>query len=132
MYNIRPLLGSNGYILRIMEYNSDFKYDLQLGKLGEQHLAKILMNKKIEVKTDYQATQTGNIFVEYYSRGKASGITTTQAQWYAFLLSNDKIILISTEELKDICRKYLWTKRDVKGGDNNTSQGILLPIKDLL
>ena len=132
MYNIRPLLGSNGYILRIMEYNSNFKYDLQLGQLGEQHLAKILMNKKIEVKTDYQATQTGNIFVEYYSRGKASGITTTQAQWYAFLLSNDKIILISTEELKDICRKYLWTKRDVKGGDNNTSQGILLPIKDLL
>ena len=115
-----------------MDYNSDFKYDLQLGQLGEQHLAKILMNKKIEVKTDYQATQTGNIFVEYYSRGKASGITTTQAQWYAFLLSNDKIILISTEELKDICRKYLWTKRDVKGGDNNTSQGILLPIEDLL
>jgi|TARA_R100001463_G_scaffold69904_1_gene123385 uncharacterized protein YuzE len=115
-----------------MDYNSDFKYDLKLGQLGEKHLADILKDKKIEVKTDYQAEQTGNIFIEYHSRGKASGITTTQAQWYAFLLSNHKIILISTEELKSICRKYLWTDRDVKGGDNNTSHGILLPLTKLI
>lgn len=122
----------NYNVTAIMDYNSDFKYDLKLGQIGEQHLAKILQNKKIEVKTDYKATQTGNIFVEYFSRGKASGISTTQAEWYAYLLSNDKIILISTKKLKQICRKYLWTTRDVKGGDNNTSQGILLPIKQLL
>ena len=67
-----------------MEYNSDFKYDLQLGQLGEQHLAKILINKKIEVKTDYQATQTGNIFVEYESRGKPSGMATSEAEWYCY------------------------------------------------
>ena len=36
-----------------MDYNSDFKFDLKLGQLGEKHLADILKDKKIEVKTDY-------------------------------------------------------------------------------
>tara|TARA_R100001244_G_scaffold131259_1_gene104292 strand:- start:123 stop:470 length:348 start_codon:yes stop_codon:yes gene_type:complete len=115
-----------------MDYNSDFKYDLYLGQLGEKHLGKILNNSKIEVKTDYQATETGNIFVEYRSRNKPSGIVTTHAQWFAYLLSNELIILISTKKLTDLCRKYLGTKRDIIGGDSDTSQGILLPIKDLL
>jgi hypothetical protein len=119
-------------VTAIMDYNSDFRYDLKLGQIGEKYLGKILDNEKIEVKTDYQASDTGNLFIEYFSRGKESGIITTRATWYAFILSNDKIILISTKKLKQKCRPYLNTKRDVKGGDNNTSQGILLPIKDLI
>jgi hypothetical protein len=115
-----------------MNYNSDFKYDLQLGQLGEKHLGNILDNEKVEVKTDYQASDTGNLFIEYLSRGKESGIITTEATWFAFIVSNEKIILVSTNKLKKLCRPYLNTKRDVKGGDDNTSQGILLPIKDLL
>ena len=42
-----------------MEYNSDFKYDLDLGQLGEKLVYDILTNKKVEVKTDYQAKDTG-------------------------------------------------------------------------
>ena len=45
-----------------MHFNSDFKYDLKLGQLGEKHLSRILKDKKIEVKTDFQAEKTGNIF----------------------------------------------------------------------
>ena len=115
-----------------MNYNSDFKYDLQLGQLGEKHLGNILDNEKVEVKTDYQASDTGNLFIEYLSRGKESGIITTEATWFAFIVSNEKIILVSTNKLKKLCRPYLNTKRDVKGGDDNTSKGILLPIKNLL
>ena len=115
-----------------MNYNSDFKYDLQLGQLGEKHLGNILDNEKVEVKTDYQASDTGNLFIEYLSRGKESGIITTEATWFAFIVSNEKIILVSTNKLKKLCRPYLNTKRDVKGGDDNTSKRILLPIKDLL
>jgi hypothetical protein len=115
-----------------MDFNSDFKYDLKLGQIGEKHLASILSESKIEVKTDYQACGTKNIFVEYQSRGKDSGLITTQASWYAYILSNHKIILISVKKLKELSRRYLNTKRDVLGGDNDTSKGILLPIKDLL
>ena len=99
---------------------------------NRKYLFNILTDKKIEVKTDYQATMTRNIFVEYESRNKSSGIVTTEASWFAYILSNDKIILISTQKLKNLCRQYLGTKRDILGGDNDTSKGILLPIKDLL
>jgi len=115
-----------------MEYNSDFKYDLDLGQLGEKLVYDILTNKKVEVKTDYKATETGNVFIEYYSRGKASGITTSKADFYCFVTSNVNITFIEIKELKKKCRKYLNTKRDVKGGDNNTSQGILLPLNEII
>jgi hypothetical protein len=114
-----------------MKYNNDFKYDLKVGQVGEKYLNKILSGKKIEVKTDLQAHRTGNIFIEYYSRGKKSGISTTESDWYCFVLSNEKLVLIKTSELKAICRSYINTSKDIKGGDSNTSKGILLPIKDL-
>ena len=40
---------------------------------------------------------------------------------------------IPTEELKKRCKKFLNTERDnVVGGDNNTSKGVLLPVKELI
>jgi len=39
---------------------------------------------------------------------------------------------MKAEALKDKCRKYLGTRRDVVGGDNNTSKGILLPVYELV
>jgi len=115
-----------------MNYNNDFKYDLKLGQIGEKYLAEILTDKKIEVKTDFKASKTGNVFIEYKSRGKPSGISTSESEFYAFILSNELIILIKKEELKNRCRIYLGTSRDVKGGDSNTSMGVLLPVKELL
>ena len=117
-----------------MKHNNDFKYDLKLGQKGENLLANIILSKgdTIEVKTDLQALTTGNLFIEYESRQKQSGIATTHAIWYSFVLSNTLIITISTDNLKTICREYLNTNRDIKGGDSNTSKGILLPIKRIL
>jgi hypothetical protein len=31
-----------------------------------------------------------------------------------------------------MCRGYIGSGRDVTGGDNHTSRGILLPLKDLI
>ena len=115
-----------------MEHNNDFRYDLKLGQVGEGYLSKILTDKKIEVKTDFKAMKTGNVFVEYKSRGKLSGISTSESDFYAFILSNELVIIIKKEHLKAMCRIYLNTNRDVSGGDSNTSKGILLPIKDLI
>jgi len=115
-----------------MKYNSDFSHDLELGKKGENLLAKILLLKgdKIEVKTDLQATQTGNVFIEYQSRDRLSGLSTSKADYWAFLISNEQIIIIETNKLKELCK----TKglRRVDGGDNNTSKGILIPLNKLI
>ena len=114
-----------------MKYCSDFKYDLEIGQIKEKELAEIFTNATIEVKNDLAAHKTGNVFVEYESRNKPSGISKSQSDYYCFCF-NDSYHIIKTEELKELCRKYLNTKRDVLGGDENTSKGILLPIKDLL
>tara|TARA_R100000734_G_C3239530_1_gene44678 strand:+ start:101 stop:448 length:348 start_codon:yes stop_codon:yes gene_type:complete len=114
-----------------MDYCSDFKYDLKIGQAKEQELSKIFHEKRIEVKLDRKAHDTGNIFIEYESRNKPSGITTTQAEYYCIVI-NDIYHIIETSKLKDKCRRYLNTNRDVVGGDNNTSKGILLPSTELL
>lgn len=114
-----------------MKYCSDFKYDLEIGQIKEKELAEIFTNATIEVKNDLAAYKTGNVFVEYESRNKPSGISKSQSDYYCFCF-NDSYHIIKTEKLKELCRKYLNTKRDVLGGDENTSKGILLPIKDLL
>lgn len=114
-----------------MNFNNDFKFDLQVGQTYENQLAE-LINKKIEVKRDFRAMETGNIFVEYESRNKPSGLATSEANYWVYWLSEKHFITIEKNELKILCRKYLNTNRDVLGGDNNTSKGILLPIIDFL
>lgn len=113
-----------------MDYNSDFRYDLKVGQVKEEELAKILNSKTIEVKYDLQALTTGNVYVEYESRGKPSGISKSIADYYCFCFG-DTFHLIETPTLKERCREYLNTDRDKKGGDNNTSKGILLPLREL-
>ena len=109
-----------------MEFKSNFEYDLVFGQEGEMSFAD-LTNKKIEVKRDRIAHKTGNIFIEYESRGKPSGIATSKADFYAYYIA-DICILITLDKLKSICREYLNTTKDIVGGDKNTSKGILLPI----
>ena len=110
-----------------MKHNNDFKYDLEVGQLKESELDDMLSNSKIEVKYDLRAKETGNVFVEYESRGKPSGIFTTQSDFYCFAIAHS-FVLISLSELKTRCRKYIGTRRDVVGGDSDTSKGILLSL----
>ena len=114
-----------------MKLNSDFRFDLAVGQTYENQLAELL-GKKIEVKRDFRATETGNIFVEYESRNKPSGIATSEADWWCYWLSETHFIVMSKDELKVLCRKYLGTTRDVSGGDSNTSKGILLPLIEFI
>lgn len=113
-----------------MKYNNDFKYDLKVGQAKEMEVGLIFNDKTIEVKNDLRALVTGNVYVEYMSRGKLSGISTSQADYYCFCFGVS-YHFIETKELKIRCRKYLGTTRDKIGGDSNTSKGILLPIKEL-
>ena len=113
-----------------MEYCSDFRYDLKVGNIKEEELANIFANEKIEVKRDRLSLDTGNIFVEYESRGKASGIARTEAKYYCWAFG-DTFHIIKTKHLKERCRKHIGTDRDILGGDNNSSKGILLPITEL-
>jgi len=107
-----------------------FDLDLASGAAGEQLVASVL--SKIEVKTDYIVSNTGNIVVEYQCRGKDSGISTTEAEWWAFVLeggdyAGEIITLIKTSRL----RKLIADCKTVKGGDDNASTMRLVPLTKL-
>ena len=132
-----------------MDFNGDFKYDLALGQIGEGWVGKMLSNNTIEVKFDFACCKTGNFYIEYESRGKPSGIATTQADYWMLIASTEKgielkkqlrdvekddvlySIMLPTEKLKEIC-KTKYYRKGVSGGDSNTSAGILIKSKDLL
>lgn len=115
-----------------MIHSNDFKYDLKVGQQFENELEDVLNNKKLEVKTDFRALETGNIFVEYQSRGKPSGLQTSQSDYYVFILSKDYFIFISTDVLKGVLREVYNERGYVMGGDSNTSRGVLVPVKRLI
>jgi hypothetical protein len=125
-----------------MEYNNDFKYDLKLGQEGESFIASLLADTTIEVKTDWIASKTGNVYIEYQSRNKPSGLATTKAKYWIYVIlkpntprkvfSKDDvqdILFLSTERIKIVCREWLTKNQPKLGGDNNTSLGCLVPIK---
>lgn len=116
-----------------MKYNSNFRYDLKVGQATEELLGSILEDHTIEVKDDSaKSAKTGNVFIEFKSRGKRSGIAKSHAQWWAIRTSEDTFVIISAKKLKKVCRKYYKLKKIVRGGDSNTSWGILVPREELL
>ena len=75
-----------------MEFNNDFRYDLKIGQGAENFLGKLLEGDNIEVKMDRIAHKTGRIFVEYESRGKPSGISTTEADYWCSIIGSNNFL----------------------------------------
>jgi len=121
-------------------YNKDNKFDIDLefGEKFEKSVAKILTLGKVEIKTERDTwKKTGNIAIELSSRGKLSGLNTTQADWWAQVLTLDGdivgIYMWPIGLLKSIVRhsvKY-GRGRMVMGGDDDTSELALVPLEDL-
>lgn len=117
--------------------NNDKRFDLDLayGQVFEKKVADILGNSKIEVKTEKDKWKTtGNIVIEFESRGKPSGIITTESDFWFHILALDdvlvSILVIPTSRL----RKYIDVNkpRVVRGGDDMTSKLYLIKLTDLV
>lgn len=110
----------------------NFDIDIEYGRQGENYLLDILETKRIEVKTDRIAHITGNVAVEYRYRGRPSGIATTEADYWAFILYDmTTIIMVPTDKLKTIAREKYRQDQITLGGDENASEMILIPINEL-
>ena len=122
-----------------MNYNTDFRHDLEWGQVGENTVAEIVTGDKTEVKSERDIwVGTRNHYVEISSRGKPSGIQTTEAKWWTInFFHKDKFcfnITVSVESLKKLTKEGYKHKgwKKIPGGDNNTSMGILVPIEALI
>ena len=120
------------------EYTSKFDIDLKFGEGFEYSLANILSLGKIEIKTERNKwKKTGNIAIELMNQKNLSGLTVTEAEWWAHILSfNNKIesvILIPVDKLKKRVKALVKADRAriVMGGDDNASELALVQIKDI-
>lgn len=114
-----------------------FDLDLRNGEEWEGFFQGIVKSGKIECKRDKLAHKTGNIFIEYRCRGKPSGLSVTEAEWWAIGIENingdiETAILASVPWLKSKCKQIAekHPRRKIRGGDDNASQGILLKLDD--
>ena len=118
-----------------MQYCNDFKYDLKIGKLAEKNLGKLLSNKNIEVKVDRWTQVTGNIAVEYANRGKLSGISTSKADYWCFVIEikgeQDLMVIVDTIKLREVAMNYYNAGMIKRIGDNNMSEAVLIPLSEL-
>jgi len=118
-----------------MNNDKRFDIDLQYGQVFERKVADMLQNSKIEVKTERDKWKdTGNIVIEFESRGRPSGISTTEAEyWFHNLAIGEDIVMTLVFPTKTL-RNYLAKNnpRMVRGGDDNTSRLYLINLKDLV
>lgn len=115
--------------------SAKFDINLREGQVAENLVRDLLGGKlgTIEVKRDFRADRTGNVSVEYMSRGKLSGIAATEADWWATVLDGGVIVLMPTARMKEITRE--WGKdrrRRVSGGDDQTSRLVRVPAAALV
>ena len=109
-----------------------FTKDLSYGKKHEKLVMKSMEN--FELKTDRMAHKTGNVYVEFQSRGKDSGIRTSKSDTWIFkIVSKGDRHLYSIQIPLTRLKKLVSTDyRIVPGGDNLTSRGYLVPLTDLI
>jgi hypothetical protein len=116
-----------------MKYSSSFYYDLDFAEKSEDWVRGLFTGGyKVEVKCDRMAHLTNNLYVEVFSRGKPSGISTSQADYWIFIIYGRAVsVIMPTNKIKNLC-KELFNGQYVKGGDNNTSLGLLIPLNLIL
>ena len=84
-----------------------------------------------EVKTDFRAEKTGNLFFEYRCNKKDSGLTATLAFRWAILIPHLNSVL-------EFCPKDMWKylqeskHKNVNGGDGMRVSGYVVVITDVL
>lgn len=130
-------------------YEPRFDLDYREGHVGEDFSGRVsdgMANGTVETKTDKRALddvlrgRDGNVYVEFKAWSNASqawepsGIATTEAQTWAFVLAPDVLVAVNVEVLRAVARRQ-WTvpslRKSCMRGSNPTN-GVLIPIPILL
>lgn len=119
-----------------MPAEKKFDIDLAHGEAAEGVVRDLLVGKH-EVKHDRVTVRTGNVFVEYLSRGELSGLSTTEAVWWEFVFDDAagnpvSGLLIRTSKLRMVARDWCNRRGLKEGGDDGTSVGVLVPLECLV
>jgi hypothetical protein len=119
-------------VSRVEGYQPDFDIDYRRGLVGEDLVGSFLESvagSTIEVKTDYRAWDTGNLYIETFQeiRGEwvPSGLNISKADFYSFAgPTGEGFLTIPKDALIDIVKatgravhmqRSSATSRDTKG-----------------
>ena len=131
-------------VLAVIKANSTnekrFDVDLARGKVAENAVARILNihDDSIEIKKDSWVSRTGNVAVEFMSRNKPSGISTSTATWWAFMLggskyNNEVIVFVKRARLLRLVTGAPTKKMgDRDGSEQGVAEAFLLPVTKLV
>lgn len=126
-----------------MNYQPAFDIDFRRGLIGE-NLTKTFLNdlagSRIEVKTDYRAHETGNVYVETHQypqhnpdQPQPSGINLSEAEWYVFAgASNTGFIAIKKDELMRLVIEAPRAEIAANNINSNQTRGRLVRIADII
>lgn len=88
---------------------------------------------RLELKEDFYCKKSGNIAIEFESRGKPSGIETSRSRFWlikAHTPEGWKLLSIKSDTLRKLIKEERYA-RIAKGGDNWTSKMYLFALKDI-
>lgn len=88
----------------------------------------LMLQATVEVKCDLVAPRSQHVAVEIECNGQPSGISTSEAFWWAFVVESQAII-IRTDALKQLIDAHSF--RRVKGGDGQRTLLVLVPLSEL-
>jgi hypothetical protein len=118
-WNVGNFFSSYGY--RDIGYNDDYKWDLCITNPSNNRVS------YFEVKTDVYERDTGNMAIEIRYRGKPSGISHTEAEFFVYYYKNSgEMYMIKCDELRDLIKQNIKKLKVVMGGDYNQSELVLL------
>lgn len=127
------------------DYQPHFDHDYSRGQVGENLVdtfLSALSGSRIETKTDYRVTETGNVYVETWqynnpdeSDKRQSGINVTTADFWCFASPDASgFITISTKALKELIHETnpREVRQPISSDKTNASIGRIIPVVDIL
>jgi hypothetical protein len=87
--------------------------------------------QSLEIKTDVLVKperDTGNLFIEYHSRGNPSGISVCKADFFVTYFKHlQELWVISTSDLKNLVKENTFRKVTNAGDEGSNTCGYLIP-----
>jgi hypothetical protein len=117
-------------------YEPNFDIDYEVGRQGELFVTDLLGamgSERIEVKTDAMAAKTGNVYIEVECRGRPSGIQTTAAEFWAFVLPGDLVVITRTVTVRELATRAVLGGRIGRcDRGSHPTRGALIPQRWLV
>lgn len=124
-----------------MNYQPHFDIDFQRGLVGERLVGtflEALSGSKIEVKTDYRAAETGNVYVEAWQENRRgewvkSGLNVTEAEWFVFAgPSGDGFVAIRSTALLGLAHDAPRAKITIANEHTRQTRGRLVRLESII